>query len=144
MAIPTKLTDADFRQLLDLRTSLCRFLRWSERQARAAGLTATQHQLLLAIRGHPEPDGPTIGEVARYLVLRPHSAVGLVDRAAAAGLVQRFPDPVRHGTIHVRLTALGHARLEELTTLHVEELSGLARSMESLRRGIRAQEGASR
>ena len=30
----------------------------------AAGLTSAQHQLLLAIRGHGDPHGPTIGEVA--------------------------------------------------------------------------------
>jgi DNA-binding MarR family transcriptional regulator len=135
-----KLTDADFKRLLDLRTSLRRFLHWSEEQARAVGLTSAQHQLLLAVRGHPDPHGPTIGEVARYLVLRPHSAVGLVDRAVAAGLVQRVPDPERHGTVHVNLTSAGTARLEKLAALHLEELSGLARSMESLWRGIRAQE----
>jgi DNA-binding MarR family transcriptional regulator len=142
MAITTTLTDDDFRQLLDLRTRLRQFLRWSESKARAAGLTSAQHQLLLAVRGHPDPHGPTVGEVARYLVLRPHSAVGLVDRAAAAGLVQRVRDPVRHGSVHVRLTPLGQTRLAELTTIHVEELSGLAPGMESLWRGIRAQEEA--
>ena len=136
----TKLTDLDFQQLLELRTSLRRFLRWSENQARAVGLTSAQHQLLLAVRGHPDPAGPTIGAVARYLVLRHHSAVGLIDRAAAAGLVRRVPDLQRHATVHVQLTEAGQARLEELTTLHLEELSGLAPSMETLWRGIRAQE----
>jgi DNA-binding MarR family transcriptional regulator len=81
------LDTADFERLLQLRTGLRRFLRWSEAQARAAGVTPAQHQLLLAVRGHPDPDGPTIGEVADYLVLRHHSAVGLVDRAVTAGLV---------------------------------------------------------
>ena len=141
----TKLTDRDFQQLLDLRTSLRRFLRWSENQARSVGLTSAQHQLLLAVRGHPGAAGPTIGEVARYLVLRHHSAVGLIDRAALAGLVRRVPDPERHGIVHVRLTPAGQARLEELTALHLEELSGLAPSMETLWRGIGAlEEEASR
>ena len=54
-------------------------------QARAAGLTPAQHQLLLAVRGH---DGdPTIGDVAEHLMLRHHSAVELVDRAERAGLL---------------------------------------------------------
>jgi DNA-binding MarR family transcriptional regulator len=140
MAATSNLTDKDFKRLLDLRTSLRRFLRWSEDQARAVGLTSAQHQLLLAVRGHPDPRGPTIGEVARYLVLRPHSAVGLVDRAAAAGLVERVPDANRHGTVHVNLTRTGASRLERLAALHLEELSGLAPSMESLWRGIRAHE----
>ena len=82
---------SDFEYLLALRTGLRRFLHWSEHQARAAGITPAQHQLLLAIKGHPDPAGPTIGDVANYLVLRHHSAVGLIDRAATAGLVTREP-----------------------------------------------------
>jgi hypothetical protein len=46
-------TDADYRHLLEFRTGLRRFLRWSEDQANAQDLTAAQHQLLLAIKGHP-------------------------------------------------------------------------------------------
>jgi len=132
-------TEHDFRRLFELRASLRRFLRWSEDQARAVGLTSAQHQLLLAVHGHPDADGPTIGDVARYLMLRPHSAVGLVDRAMAAGLVERVPDPERPGTVRVHLTAAGSERLEKLTALHLEELQGLAPSMESLWRRIRLQ-----
>ena len=60
------LEQSDFEHLLELRTSLRRFLHWSGQQARAAGLTPAKHQLLLAVRGHPNPAGPTIGEVADY------------------------------------------------------------------------------
>src|ERR1700748_1836016 len=74
LSTPVELTQADFQHLLQLRTGLRRFLRWSEQQAHAAGLTSTQHQLLLAIRGHPGEASPTIGEIADYLVLRHHSA----------------------------------------------------------------------
>jgi hypothetical protein len=49
-----KPSDEDYRRLLELRTGLRRFLRWSEQHAQAAGLTPAQHQLLLAIRGHPD------------------------------------------------------------------------------------------
>ncbi len=139
MTTTSRLTDRDFQQLLELRTSLRRFLHWSEDQARAVGLTSAQHQLLLSVRGHPGPNGPTIGEVAEYLMLRHHSAVGLIDRAAAAGFVRRVPDPKRHGTVHVQLTPSGRTRLEKLTTLHLEELSGLAPSMETLWRGVRGE-----
>lgn len=140
----TRLTDQDFERLLELRTSLRRFLRWSEAQAQSVGMTSAQHQVLLAVRGHPDPEGPTIGDVARYMVLRPHSAVGLIDRTAAAGLVERVPDPERPGTVRVRLTPAGTERLNQLTTLHLEELSGLAPSIESLWSGIRAQDRAVR
>ena len=70
------LPDATYTRLLALRTGLRLFERWSESQARAAGLTPAQHQLLLAIRGHADPRGPTIGEVADYLLLHHNSAVG--------------------------------------------------------------------
>jgi DNA-binding MarR family transcriptional regulator len=139
--LPTtkQLTDDDFQQLLDLRTSLRRFLHWSDSQAQTVGLTAAHHQLLLAVRGHPDPQGPKIGDIARYLVLRPHSAVGLIDRAAAAGLVERVPDAQRHGTVRVRLTEAGMKRLQELTAVHLEELRRLAPGMEALWRGIRTR-----
>jgi hypothetical protein len=57
------LSDTDYRRLLALRTQLRRFDRWSEQRARDFGLTHAQHQLLLAIRGHNDARGPTIGEV---------------------------------------------------------------------------------
>ena len=73
-------TDADYRYHLTLRTELRRFIQWSEQQAAAHGVTAAQHQLMLAVRGHPDPAGPTIGDLAGYLLLRHHSVVGLVDQ----------------------------------------------------------------
>ena len=78
-----ELTDDDYRRLLELRTGLRRFVRWSEQQARNAGITPAQHQLLLAVRGHPG-GAPTVSEIAAHLLLRHHSAVGLVDRAVAS------------------------------------------------------------
>lgn len=125
-------SDEDYRRLLELRTGLRRFLRWSERQAEAAGLTPAQHQLLLAIRGHPDPRGPTITEVATYLLLRHHSAVGLIDRAEAAGLVSRSQDPDKLTTVRLRLTTKGARQLEKLSELHLEELAHLAPTMHAL------------
>jgi DNA-binding MarR family transcriptional regulator len=124
--------DADYQALLQLRTGLRRFLRWSERQAETAGLTPAQHQLLLAVRGHPDPQGPTIGDVAEYLLLRHHSAVGLVDRAESAGLVARRKDPGNHSMVRLQLTTKGSQRLEALSELHLEELSHLTPAMHAL------------
>jgi DNA-binding MarR family transcriptional regulator len=126
------LTDQDYRRLLQLRTGLRRFLRWSERQAQAAGLTPAQHQLLLAIRGHADPRGPTLGDVAAYLLLRHHSAVGLVDRAEAAGLLTRRQDPENLSAVRLRLTDEGSRQLEALSELHLEELAHLAPAMQAL------------
>jgi DNA-binding MarR family transcriptional regulator len=131
-----RLKDADYEDLLALRTGLRRFLRWSEQQAEEAGLTPAQHQLLLAVRGHSDPRGPTIGEVADYLLLRHHSAVGLIDRADAAGLVERVRDANDHRLVRLQLTATGTERLEALSAPHLEELQRLARKLPSVWRGL--------
>jgi uncharacterized protein YeaO (DUF488 family)/DNA-binding MarR family transcriptional regulator len=130
------LSDEDYARLLSLRTGLRRFQRWSEQQAEAAGLTPAQHQLLLAIRGDRSPRGPTLGEVADYLMLRHHSAVGLVDRADAAGLVTRTRDREDHRLVRLRLTRKGAARLEALSALHLEELDRLALELPEAWRGL--------
>jgi DNA-binding MarR family transcriptional regulator len=129
--IPTP-TDEDYRRLLELRSGLRRFLRWSEEQARDAGVTPAQHQLMLAIRGHDGERGPTVGDVAAYLLLRHHSAVGLIDRAEAAGLVVRRPDPDNPSAVRLRLTERGSRRLEALSELHLAELEHLAPTMHAL------------
>ena len=131
-----RLTDADYEDLLTLRTGLRRFLRWSEQQSEENGLTPAQHQLLLAIRGHSDRRGPTIGEVADYLLLRHHSAVGLIDRADAAGLVERVRDPDDHRVVRLQLTAMGTKRLEALSAQHLEELQRLALKLPSAWRGL--------
>jgi DNA-binding MarR family transcriptional regulator len=125
-------TDEDYRRLLQLRTGLRRFLRWSEQHAEAAGLTPAQHQLLLAIRGHDDPRGPTVGDVAGYLMLRHHSAVGLVDRAEKAGLITRGQDPENLTVVRLRLTDRGARQVEALSEQHLEELAHLAPTMHAL------------
>jgi DNA-binding MarR family transcriptional regulator len=120
------LTQRDFERLLEFRVTLRRFQRWSEDQAKAAGLTHVQHQLLVAIKGHPGGQPPTVGDLAGYLLLRPHSAVELVDRAEDAGLVERIPDPVDGRVVRVRLTAGGEEVLQKLTRAHLDRLHELA------------------
>jgi DNA-binding MarR family transcriptional regulator len=118
------LEDDDYRRLLHFRDGMRRFLHWSEEQARAAGLTPAQHQLLLAVRGH---DGdPTVGEVADHLLLRHHSAVELVDRAEAAGLVRRVRDADDHRIVRLVVTPDGARTLARLASATLEELRRLS------------------
>jgi DNA-binding MarR family transcriptional regulator len=134
------LEQSDFEHLLELRTGLRRFIRWSDQQAQAAGLTPAKHQLLLAIKGHPEPSGPTIGEVADYLVLRHHSAVGLIDRAVEDGLVGRNKDRSK-GVVRVTLTQAGNDKLDALAETHLEEIAHLAPTMRTLWRALEHADG---
>jgi DNA-binding MarR family transcriptional regulator len=126
------LSDEDYRRLAELRYGLRRFLAWSAEQAHQAGLTSTQHQLLLAIRASTNPRGPSVGEVADVLLIRHHSAVGLVDRAQEAGLITRERDPDQQSMVRLRLTAEGAARLASLSELHLHELVHLAPTMRAL------------
>jgi DNA-binding MarR family transcriptional regulator len=130
------LEDADYRRLLKFRTDLRRFLHWSEEQAEKEGLTAAQHQLLLAVRGHDGAQGPTIGDVAGYLMLRHHSAVGLVDRAVKAGMVERQEDAGDRRVVRLRLTPLGQRTLQQLSALHLEEIQRLAPRIQEISQGL--------
>jgi len=142
--------DAQYTQLLDFRDGIRRFLHWSEEQARSVGLTAAQHQLLLAIRGHRDPQlddpaderqpprlrPPTIGDVAAHLLLRHHSAVELVGRALAAGLVERIADEDDLRVVRLKLSADGERRLAALSRQHLEELARLAPQLKPLWAGL--------
>ncbi|MGH3267198.1 MAG: MarR family winged helix-turn-helix transcriptional regulator [Trebonia sp.] len=112
--------------------TLRRFLRWSEEQATEVGITPAQHQLLVAIKGHPGPLPPAIREIADYLLLQSHSAVGLVDRAEAAGMVRRQPDPKDGRVVRVRLTEKGDQLVTGLTRAHLAELHNLAAALNEL------------
>ena len=131
-----ELSNEDYSRLLDFRTGIRRFLHWSEQQALDIGLTPAQHQLLLAIRGHADPAGPTVGDIANYLLLRHHSAVGLVDRAEAAGLVARHGDADDQRVVRLRLTAMGSRRLRQLSEAHLEELARLGPRLRALWAGL--------
>jgi DNA-binding MarR family transcriptional regulator len=133
-----ELTRADFEHLLAFRSSLRRFQRWSEDQARAAGLTHVQHQLLVAVKGHPGTEPPTVGDLSEYLLQRHHSTVELVDRAEVADLVRRVADARDARVVRVRLTAKGERILSELTPAHLVELHSLAAVLDQLVAGAEA------
>jgi DNA-binding MarR family transcriptional regulator len=124
------LSDDELRRLLEFRDGLRRFLRWSEDQAKAVGLTGAQHQLLLAVRGHGS--APSISDVAEHLLLRHHSAVELADRAVRAGLITRIGDPDDQRVVRLELLPAGAEKLAALAAAHYEELSRLRARFDSL------------
>jgi DNA-binding MarR family transcriptional regulator len=128
-------TEPDFGALLRFRTALRQFNRWSETQAAAAGLTHIQHQLLLAVKGHLDPRGPTIGEVAEYLLVKSHSVGELVTRVEALGFITRDADSEDRRVVRLRLTAAGEGAIRALTELHVSELKALAPLLQALTDG---------
>jgi DNA-binding MarR family transcriptional regulator len=119
---PGSLSQTDYRALSDFRYQIRRFLRFSEEAATAEGLEPQQHQMLLAIQGLDDPGGPTVGRLAEYLMIRHHSAVGLIDRLEERGLVERVRGDGDRRQVRVRIASEGLHKLKRLSKLHREEL----------------------
>lgn len=119
------LSKQDFEALARFRFGIRRYLRFSEETVRRHGVTPQQYQLLLALKGFPERDWATVGEVAERLQLRHHSVVELVDRAQGQGLVGRAPHPDDARAVRVVLTGAGEQILDRLSALHRDELRRL-------------------
>jgi DNA-binding MarR family transcriptional regulator len=125
-------TEAEYARLLAFRTELRRFIHWSETAAREAQLTPALHQLLLAIHGDRSEGGPTVGSVAEALLVRHHTAVELAQRAEHEGLIERQRDKTDHRRVHLALTAAGTARLDALSTAHLERIGPLAERLSAV------------
>jgi DNA-binding MarR family transcriptional regulator len=120
---PSKLrqiSEGDYSALADFRFAIREFLHFSEEQAARAGLTSQQHQALLAMRASAKE--MTVGELAERLLLKPHSASGLIDRLHAPGLVEREDSPDDRRRILLRLTTEARRQLDALTATHRDEL----------------------
>ncbi|MBS0502280.1 MAG: MarR family transcriptional regulator [Proteobacteria bacterium] len=115
------LTDAEYQALADFRFALRGFYAFSEAQAAAAGLSAQQHQALLAIRGS-RGEGMAIGDLADRLALKPHTVSELIDRMAAAGLVERQRSAADRRRVALTITPRGEKLLGALSAAHRDEL----------------------
>jgi DNA-binding MarR family transcriptional regulator len=123
MAKPRQLIKSQYETLAAFRYALRRFIRFSEEAAQSAGITAQQYQALLAIKGFPSRDTVTVGELAERLQLRPHSAVGLIDRLAVEKLVVRKPSAQDRRQVRIHLTERGEKVLEKLASIHRRQLN---------------------
>lgn len=119
-----ELTDNDYAALADFRFSLRQFQAFSEREAAQCGLTPQQHQALLAIRAAPRGRA-TVGHVAERLILKPHSATGLIDRLEALGLVRRRLSEQDRRQALLELTEQAHGILTTLSAAHRQEIGRL-------------------
>jgi DNA-binding MarR family transcriptional regulator len=122
---PTRalLGKSDYERLATFRYTLRRFLSFSEAAARAIGLASQQYQALLAVKGFPGRESITINELAQQLLIKHNSAVGLVDRLEAEGLVRRQPAPADRRKVEIALTAKGTRVFQRLAATHHAELS---------------------
>jgi len=107
--------------LAGFRRALRRFLSFSEAAAKSAGITTQQYQALLAIKTDAHAS-TTVADLAEELLLKHHSAVGLTQRMAAAGLVTRIRSPENRRKVVLVLTEAGEAILADLAQRHRDEL----------------------
>lgn len=117
-----KLTQSDYSALAEFRYVLRRFLDFSEKAARQAGLTPRQHQALLVIKGYRGGEPISIGDLAERLIIHHHSAVELTNRLVDSGLVVRLHDENDQRRVLLCLTERANACLEELSGAHLDEL----------------------
>jgi DNA-binding MarR family transcriptional regulator len=133
----------DYEALAQFRYQIRSFLAFSEAAAQRQGLTPQQHQALLGIKGFVRPGPATVSDVARFLLIRHHSAVELMNRMEKVGLIRRVPDPQDARRVHLKLTAKGERKLGALSRMNLAELRraaspALGRLLKSLpRSGVR-------
>lgn len=137
---------SEYRALAEFRARLRRFVQFSERAAREAGIEPQQHQLLLAIKGLPEGARPTIRELAGRMLLKHHSTVELIDRLERRGAVARTPSQDDAREVLIRLTRTGEGILRRLSLAHRQELETtgpeLARALKNVIRKNRSSRKA--
>jgi DNA-binding MarR family transcriptional regulator len=117
-----EVNETDYQALAEFRYHIRRFLRFSERAAREAGVEPQQHQLMLAVKGMPNDIQTTISELAERLQIQHHSTVELVDRLANRGFVSRKRGSEDRRQVIVQLTAKGEKLLRDLSIHHRDEL----------------------
>jgi DNA-binding MarR family transcriptional regulator len=116
----------EYAALAEFRYQIRRFLRFSELAAREAGLEPQHHQLLLAVSAMPPGKLACIGDIAERLQIRHHSAVELVGRTEAKGLVRRVRGRDDRREVLVQPTPKGEQILQALTVAHHQELERAA------------------
>jgi DNA-binding MarR family transcriptional regulator len=127
----------DYEALARFRFELRKFLAFSEAAANSAGLTARQHQALLAISGLSRREALSVGDLARYLLIRHHTAVELVDRMARLKILRRGVDPADGRRVLVQLTREGERRLQRLSRIHLRELRAIGPTLTKMLKLLR-------
>ncbi|HEX2651606.1 MAG TPA: MarR family transcriptional regulator [Burkholderiales bacterium] len=117
------LTDDDYERLAAFRHAVRQFLHFSESVASGVGLTGQQYQAMLAIRSMNGRGQVTINDLARQLLIRHNSAVGLVDRLVAQGLMIRERVPEDRRKARLKLSPKGEQLLGRLASVHRVKLN---------------------
>ena len=117
-----KVRDFEYAALAELRYRIRRFVQGSDQAALSAGIEPQQYQMLLVIRGLSSQDESSIGHLAERMLLRHHSAVGLIDRLESQGFVRRIRSRTDLRRVRVNLLPRGKRVLEAIVRQRLDEL----------------------
>ena len=123
-------TKAQYEMLAAFLHHVRQYAHFSELAAQVAGLTARQYQALLAIKGFPNREEITIGELAEQLQIAQRSALGLVNRLVRQNLIARKQSAEGRRQVYVELTERGAEILEQLVETHRREMRRLGPRLE--------------
>lgn len=123
------LKEAEFIALAEFRYRLRKFQRYMEEQVRNRGVNPQQYQLVLAVKGLPRNQAPTIGRLAERMQLNHNSMVELVDRCQRRGLLRRSRSGADRRQVTLSITASGEELLRQLGSAAREELRGSGPSL---------------
>jgi DNA-binding MarR family transcriptional regulator len=114
--------DFEYAALAELRYRIRQFVQGSDHAALAASIEPQQYQMLLVIRGLSNQDEASIGRLAERMLLRHHSAVGLIDRLESQGFVRRIRSRTDLRRVCVKLLPRGERVLENIVRQRLDEL----------------------
>ena len=120
-----QLSKKEFESLSEFRFQIRRFERFSENIISEFEITPLQYLLMLHIKGYPEREYASVGELAERLQSSPHGVVALISRCEALGLVQRKKSAIDRRQVNVHLLKKGETILTKLAALHRTELRSL-------------------
>lgn len=120
-----QLSKEEFEALSEFRYQIRRFERFSEKIIATCNITPLQYLLMLHIKGYPDRDYATVGELAHRLQSSPHGVVALISRCEALELVSRKTSETDRRQVEVRLLKKGETILLKLAALHRTELRSM-------------------
>ena len=124
-----------FSALSEFRSELARFLRFSDAVARENGATSAQYLLLLHLRGFPDREWATVGELAIRLQASHQGTVALVQRCERKGWVRKLRHPEDGRSVQILLTASARRLVDRIAKRHRDELDRLAGVLRAARAG---------
>lgn len=119
------LQETEYVALAEFRYQLRRFLRHMEEEVRESGVNPQQYQVVLAVKGLPRHEVPTISRLAERMQLNHNSMVELVDRCEERGLLKRVRSGKDRRQVTLAITPEGEAMLRRLGGAAHQELRNI-------------------